>query len=177
MRWFDRLGARRAPPRLLGATLWLATAVGCSSWELMEPKTPPVAPFAAIPASVGQICALRPHWAAAAVTFVVRDNGFLVGATRGPSYFCWYAKPGIHVLSSEADDVEELRVEVIVGGRYFLHQGVKNLLGHVTSPLRWVGQDEAFGMVEKCTYKVLVGTPGPEPVPPAAPVVPGARKG
>jgi hypothetical protein len=42
---------------------------------------------------------LRPQWIAAAVTAPVHDNGRLVGATRGPTYFCYAAQPGHHVIT------------------------------------------------------------------------------
>lgn len=152
---------------------WLvlgAFLIGCSSYGFTEPKVPPVPPFGDAPAGHAQICVLRPHIKAAAVTFAVRDNGRLVGATRGASYFCYYALPGKHRVTSEADDVQEANVLVLPGARYYLHQVVHNTLGWVSSPMEWVSEGEAHKMVDKCDYRVLTEVPDGTERPPVNPV-------
>lgn len=144
-------------------------AWGCSSYGFTEPKAPPIAAFGQPPPGFAQVCVLRPHLSAAAVTFVVRDNGRLVGATRGASYFCYYAQPGRHRVTSEADDVQEANVVALAGARYFLHQRVRNTLGWVSSPMEWVGEPEAQTMIGKCDYRVLTEVPEGTELPPANP--------
>ncbi|HEX9101965.1 MAG TPA: hypothetical protein VF997_07170 [Polyangia bacterium] len=149
-----------------GAALLLG---GCYSYGLRKPDTPPVDAFAEVD-GVGEICVLRPHWSAAAVTAVVHDDGQLVGATRGPTYFCYAAEPGHHFIDSKADTVEDATVDVEPGKRYYLHQIVDNIFGVVRTRLAWVTEDEARPLIAKCGYRVLVSVRGDERLPSGAPV-------
>jgi hypothetical protein len=151
---------------------------GCYSYGLRKPDPPPIDAFGPVTA-VGQVCVLRPHWIASAVTAVVHDNGELVGATRGPTYFCYRAQPGRHVITSKADSVEQATVEVAPGKHYYLHQIVDNIGGWVRTRLAWIDDLEAQRLVPKCGYRVLVSVPGDERLPseepaPAAAVAVGA---
>ena len=145
----------------------LAFASGCYSYSLRTVSPPPLP--AAAPGE-GQICVLRPHVQAFAVTAVVHDNGVLVGATRGPSWFCWRALPGHHVILSDADAVDEATLEVAPGGRYYLHQRVRNLFGFVRTKLAWVDEVEAERMMRRARYRVLSSVPGDEQLPTGEPV-------
>ncbi len=155
--------------------LAIALLVGCGGYGFVEPKTPPIQPFAAPPSDLAQICVLRPHILAGAVTFAVRDNGKLVGATRGASYFCYFAMPGTHQITSEGDSVEGATVTIVAGSRYYVHQRVKNVMGWVTSPLEWVPESEARTMIAKCDYRVVTEVPGGEARPPVNPVAAAAK--
>ena len=68
---------------------------------------------------------------AGAVTFPVRDNGVVVGATRGPGHFCYLSDPGRHEIHIEADEVETASLDAAPGVRYYLLQEVENILGYV----------------------------------------------
>jgi hypothetical protein len=149
--------------------------IGCSSYSFVEPKTPPIEPFAAPPSDLAQVCVIRPHILAGAVTFAVRDNGRLVGATKGASYFCYFAMPGAHHITSEGDAIESSLVTMTPGVRYYVHQRVKNVLGWVTSPLEWVPESEARAMIAKCDYRVINDVPDGEVRPPVNPVAAAAR--
>ncbi len=142
---------------------------GCYSYGLQKPDTPPVDAFGAV-GPTGRICVLRPHWNASAVTAVVHDNDALVGATRGPTYFCYAAQPGRHVITSKADTVEQATLDVEAGNRYFLHQIVDNVFGVVRTRLDWVDESEAARLIGECGYRVLTRVPGNERLPTAAPV-------
>ena len=149
--------------------LTLALVGGCYSYGLQKPETPPIDAFGAV-GSNGRICVLRPHWSASAVTAVVHDNDALVGATRGPTYFCYDAQPGRHVITSKADTVEQATVDVEAGNRYFLHQNVDNIFGVVRTRLDWVDDSEAARLIGDCGYRVLVSVPGNERLPTGKPV-------
>jgi hypothetical protein len=142
---------------------------GCYSYELRKPAQPPIDAFGPV-ADGGQICVLRPHWNASAVTAIVHDNGQLVGATRGPTYFCYAAAPGHHAVESKADTTERADVDVAPGGRYYLHQIVDNIFGVVRTRLAWLREDEAALLVDKCGYRELVAVPGSERLPTGGPV-------
>jgi hypothetical protein len=142
---------------------------GCYSYGLRKPDTPPIDAFGAVQ-DVGRICVLRPHWNAAAITAVVHDNGQLVGATRGPTYFCFAAQAGYHVIQSKADSVEQATAQIEAGKRYYLHQIVDNIFGVVRTRLAWIDENEARNLIAKCGYRVLVSVPGSERLPSDAPV-------
>ena len=118
---------------------------------------------------------LRPHNLAMAVTFVVHDNDRLVGATRGPTYFCYYAEPGPHYITTDSgDEVTEARLTAEPDRRYYLHQQVDNVFGYVRGRLEWVDESTGLDMLDRCGYRVLVAVPGDEALPPTAPLVPAA---
>lgn len=154
----------------------LALLDGCYSYGLRAPDAPPLDAFAAVAAAdAGRICVLRPQWIAAAVTAPVHDNGRLVGTTRGPTYFCYAAQPGHHVIVSKADTVEQAVVDVEPGRRYYLRQIVDNIFGVVRTRLAWIDDGEARRLIGKCGYRVVVSVPGDEQLPTDAPVPALAR--
>jgi hypothetical protein len=156
---------------VIAVALGLLVGVGCSSYRLAEPRTVPIEAFGAPPQAMAQVCVFRPSNMALAVTFVVKDNGKLVGATRGPTYFCYFATPGAHTITSDSeDDVMAAQLDAKAGQRYFLEQGVDNVFGFVKSPLTWVEASEAREHLGLCDYNVLVGVPGKDALPGAAPI-------
>jgi hypothetical protein len=108
---------------------------------------------------------------------VVQDNGQLVGATRGPTYFCYRVQPGRHVITSKADSVETATIEVEIGKRYYLHQIVDNIAGWVRTRLVWIDDAEAQRLIPKCGYRVLYSVPGNERLPSSEPVPAAAAVG
>lgn len=156
---------------VLASLAALAGAAGCTSWKLADPERP-LDPLAAAPPDRARICVLRTSFMAGAVTFPVRDNGVLVGATRGPSHFCYLAAPGRHVLTIEGDAVERAEIVAEPGGRYYLKQEVDNAFGYVTCRAIWVTESVARELVEDSRYQVLVGVPGSERLPGEVPFAP-----
>lgn len=71
---------------------------------------------------------MRTSVLAAAVTFPTRDNGVLVGATRGPTHFCYLAEPGEHVVTIGADATETATITAEAGRTYVLEQEVDNTI-------------------------------------------------
>ncbi|HEY1696860.1 MAG TPA: hypothetical protein VGG39_32095 [Polyangiaceae bacterium] len=170
----------RALPALLLAPLVFASFAalsGCSPYALTEAPVPPVAAFGPAPRTdVATVCVIRPSHFAVGVTFVVHDDGQLVGATRGESWFCYWAAPGRHtIVSSTGDPVDrdgaaELTAEA--GRRYWLHQDYENLLGVILDRLQWVNEERARELLEdgSCGYKTLAGVPGSEKLPVEVPL-------
>lgn len=159
------------------------SALGCTSYQLATLESPPAHALTAPPHGLGQICVLRPHNVASLAPAVVRDNGRLVGMTRGPTYFCYYAEPGRHVIASTygddvdsklgTDQVEETQAVIAPGGRYYLHHDVSNPL---VLSVQWVAEPEARTMIEECDYAELTEVPDNEALPGPGPVVVGALK-
>jgi hypothetical protein len=78
----------------------LPLLVACTPLRLVTPDEPPVDAFSEAPYGWGKICVLRPHSLGFALMAPIRDNGQLVGATRGPSYFCYLVPPGPHRVTA-----------------------------------------------------------------------------
>lgn len=149
---------------------WVVIALcasGCSRYGLARPDAPPIPAFGWPPSGFGQVCVLRPHSVRSEVTHVVRDDGRLIGATQGPSYFCYFAAPGMHKITVDSDEPLDLHGEADVvvqpGARLFLHQSASNRLD-------WVDEHAAREMVELCGYRVVVRAPAPDQPPGMSPV-------
>jgi hypothetical protein len=144
----------------------LAFVLGCSTYTFIEPKTPPIEAFGPPSVHAATVCVLRPsHWGLN-VTFVVHDDAQLVGATRGESYFCYYAAPGPHrIVSTRSDVLDDAATATLharVGQRYWLHQRYDSFFGN---QLEWLDEERARQMIEGCDYKELVEAPGDETPP------------
>jgi len=142
-------------------------ASACTRYEIAPRDTAPPRTFDALPPNVGQICVVRPHNVALLVPAVVRDNRQLVGMTKGPSWFCWLAEPGIHkIMTRYGDDIDEslgtdeitdAAILVEAGGRYYLHHDVSKIL---TISVRWIlDTAEANAMIAECEWVDLVDAP------------------
>jgi len=150
--------------RIVGVVLVMLVA-GCINYRLERAEVPPIDARSSPPPEVGQICVLRHGWALHVWTALVRDEGRLVGATRGTAgHFCWYAEPGRHRVSSlllcDWGEVPEsaISIEVKAGGRYFLAQNAANSGKNVT--LTRIGERFASELLEDSEYEVLTALPG-----------------
>jgi hypothetical protein len=158
--------AMRIVPRLAVACLAL---VGCSSWKLSKSPETALGPESAPPPGAAKVCVIRTAVVAIAVTFPTRDNGALVGATSGPTYFCYAAEPGEHEIVVEADEVEVARLTAEPGKSYFLEQRVDFIFGYVKCRSVWVAESEAARLFRGSYPGVLVEVPGSEKLPPDRP--------
>jgi hypothetical protein len=153
-----------------GALAFLAvTAAACSSYRISEPRAEVLHPFAPIPAEFARVCVIRTSRLAQAVAFPTLDNGALVGATKGPTFFCYKAEPGEHTLRIQADEptVEKLHAE---GGRsYYLHETIPLFAFIMHCNLTWVSEAKARELVDDSTYEVITDTPASEHPPDAIP--------
>jgi hypothetical protein len=162
-------------------TLLRATAVVLAQVALAcgapEAKTPgPLASELGLtPAGVAQVCVVRPERLAGDVTMRVRDNGRLVGATRGTTYSCWLAAPGAHQITSDDDDTGPTLLRAEPGSRYWLHQEVVELGGVPHAHLDWVDEDSVKELLDACDARVRVSVPGHDEAPAALPLVPATR--
>jgi hypothetical protein len=151
--------------------LFLVLLAACSQYKLREPEKPPLDPLGAPPPTSARVCTVRTSVLAAAVTFPTRDNGILVGATRGPGHFCWLAEPGDHEITIETDHVDSATLHAEAGKAYWLKQGVSNMLGIVTCDPQWIDWTEAQKALADTPYEVLSGVPGEEKLPEQPPFV------
>ncbi|MDI3282282.1 hypothetical protein [Polyangium sp. 15x6] len=173
--------ARRALPFAF-ASLTGLLALSCTKYELALHENAPPGALAPLPPDAARICVVRPYAVAFLVPAVVRDNGRLVGMTKGPSYFCYLAEPGVHrIVSRYGDDVDaELGSDTVVdanltaapGGHYFLHHDVSSIL---TLSVGWVEAGRANEMISECDYAELVEVPSNETLPAPGEIVRAAR--
>jgi hypothetical protein len=111
-----------------------------------------------IPSIAARVCVLRPESLAETTTMEVRDNGRLVGATRGRTFVCWLALPGEHQITSADDDTGPILLRAVAGAHYWLHQEVSMIAeGH--AHLDWVDEATATEMLGACKARVRVKTP------------------
>jgi hypothetical protein len=167
----------KTPLAAAAAIAVAAPLIGCSSYSLTELKAPPAHAFGPeVRTDVAVVCVVRPSHFAVAVTFVLHDNGQLVGATRAESYFCYEAEPGEHaIVSSTGDSIDRdgtAHLSAVAGHRYWLHQDFDNFFGVVANRLQWVSEPRWRDLVEgnACEYKVLSGVPGNESLPDQLPL-------
>ncbi|MCS6914552.1 MAG: hypothetical protein RMK29_03505 [Myxococcales bacterium] len=160
-------------PCVPGALLLCLPLAGACGYRLSRVEPPPMDAFAPPPPGLALVCLLRPRLAPSKLVFVVRDNGRLVGATVGSSYFCYYAEPGPHRITSQRTGVIEETVKVLEAGqRYYLYQNVDPYPDATRSWLSWTSEQEARGMVGECTYRVLTSVPRQEQAPGRQPRAP-----
>ena len=150
---------KRARERALHGLLTGALLVGCVSGTA---HAPPVidAELGVLPSVAARICVVRPAEVATDITMEVRDNGRLVGATRGSTFVCWLAAPGRHQITSVDDDTGPTFLEARAGRHYWLHQDVTTFFGAVHAHLDWIDDGVAAEMLNACTTRVRVNVPG-----------------
>lgn len=148
-------------------------ALGCSSYKLRTPETPPLDPLVGFaPPDAARICVVRTTVIASAVTFLTRDNGQLVGATRGPGHFCWLGEPGVHEIAVSSDDGSvnaTLRAEA--SKTYYFKQELANHFGWVEPKIAWIDIPEAREGFGSTSYRVLEAVPKEEVLPDQPPFV------
>lgn len=158
-----------------------AVALAAFGFAGCSPPASPQAPHAAmadlgpVPAGAAQVCVVRPISTAAQVSMPVRDNGRLVGATRGATFFCYLVASGVHLITSTDDDTGPTFLQAVPGARYWLHQDVVELTGDVHAHLDWVDEATALEMLDACEARVRVAVPGHDDEPAAQPIVPAAK--
>src|SRR5690349_9888098 len=112
---------------LLSGGALVLLAASCASPRSAAETRASLAELGAVPTGVARVCVIRPERAFSHVTMEVRDNGRLVGATRGPTFFCWLAAPGEHQITSIDDDTGPTLLDARADARYWLHQEVSSL--------------------------------------------------
>jgi hypothetical protein len=151
----------------------LVTIAACSPYSVAT-TPPPITAFGPAASTLGTICVIRQSVFAQAVTFAIHDNGQLVGATRGDSYFCYLAQPGAHAIVSDTGDSTDhpgtTTLDVQPNQRYWLQQDHHNSFGSITSELLWIDKSRAQELVTGCEYLVIVEAPGHEALPAPVPL-------
>jgi hypothetical protein len=152
----------------------LALTCGCASYALASPNEPPIEPFGPAPRQAATVCVIRPsHWSLT-TTFIVHDDGQLVGGLKGESYFCYLAQPGPHrVMITRGDSVSDTAVSTTMhavrGHRYWLEQRYDYTFG---DQLGWIDEDHARVLIDGCVYQELVDSPAEDALPHGVPVAP-----
>ena len=145
------------------------TAAACSAYRIAEPRAEVLHPFAPIPEDFARVCIIRTSHLAQAVAFATLDNGALVGATKGPTFFCYKAEPGEHTLRIESDEPTVVKLHAEGGKSYYLHERIPFLQLVMHCDADFVSEQKARELVEDSTYEVITQTPATEHPPDAVP--------
>jgi hypothetical protein len=133
---------------------------GCAAGiQVVTTDLPPIDPLAAPPYGMAQVCVLRPHTWALLHTIPVEDNGQVVGATRGPSFFCYLAHPGAHRIVLADEKSPALDIQLAAGQRAYLHLRVRI---HRSTLHPITDEADLLRLLGKCEYSTLVDWPGHE---------------
>lgn len=165
----SRLVSPRSFPLLVSLCLG-----GCAGFRLSHVPDPPLLALTPAPAEQAKVCVIRKSDLAFAVAFPTYDNKHLVGATRGPGYFCYLAEPGQHTLAIKADKEVLVDLSAEPGHAYYLHQEVDNNFGFVTCRPQWVSREAAGDLLDGTGYQVLDKVPSNETLPARVPVAPAS---
>jgi hypothetical protein len=128
-----------------------------------------------IPSGFARVCVIRPSLVGSAITMELRDNGRLVGATRGGTYACWLAPPGEHQITSIDDDTGPTLLSARADGDYWLHQDVTKL-AHLHAHLDWVDARTAENLIERCSGRVRVNVSGYDEAAGTVAIAPAKRR-
>jgi hypothetical protein len=157
-----RLGGGRIRIRRYRWVLLGACALACGGKGLVvnEDATPPLDPEAPPSPDKSKVCVLRPTPTEGSTVHAVRDNGALVGGTRGASHFCYLAEPGEHTI--RIDPAEPINLTAKAGRLFYLHEEVTEVMGTVVSKLAWMEEAEAKSLITSTKYVVVVSAPNGE---------------
>lgn len=128
---------------------------GCGAYLL----TPGTAPTDPIPTGAAKVCIVRVGADGSTITFTVKDNGTLVGATTGGSCFCYFAAQGSHEIESRSDGYDTLEFEAKAGSEHVIIQATRAAVGIVRAKLDELSPDEGKASMKTCQYSVLTQTP------------------
>ena len=149
-----------------------SSLLACSAWSTAAPVRPVVTPGGAPPPDAARICVARTSHLAQAVAFPTWDNRVLVGATKGPTHFCWLAAPGAHELTMKADNDANASIVVEAGRDYVLEQKLEFVFGIVNVRPAWVSSERAAQLFADSDYEVLESVPADQRLPEPTTVVP-----
>ncbi len=117
----------------MGGGLLSLVLAGCSAYSVRVGAAP-ASVDSAKESGLARLCVVRKTAIGAALTTPIRDNGLVVGATEGPSWFCWHAGPGLHTLTTEVSDAPALELDVLAGEERLIEHRVN------------IGQDELIDL-------------------------------
>jgi hypothetical protein len=142
------------PPYLSFAALFCFTglATGCSGYQLGRSTTAASA-FSRPAAMSAKICVFRPHGLGTSVVAPVSDNGVIVGATEGSSYFCYLAEPGSHRIHT--GDAPPLVFDVEERHEYYIAHDLN--VGN--DALIRITRESAYQLSSWCGNKVVERAP------------------
>jgi hypothetical protein len=115
-------------PRLLclfAPVAAISTCVGCAAATGADATSPHAAAFGPTPRrDAATICVVHPATLLDFSTYTAADNGTPMGTNGGDDYFCYYAEPGNHTISSHHSGSSGAEVKLVAeaGRRYWLQQ-------------------------------------------------------
>ena len=113
----------------------------------------------------------------AGVHMDVLMDGWAAGQTVANTYMVWQVRPGVHMVTSKAENDTSIGVDTVAGHRYFIWQEVKMGVMYARSRLQLVSDAEGLKGVNECKLVQMPrpsqrsnqppAQPPPKPSPPA----------
>lgn len=135
--------------------LCAALTLACAGYAV----APASLPSTPTPNGAAKICIVRIGSDGSLLTFPIRDNGVLVGATVGGSCFCYFAAEGRHELEARSDGYDTAEIEVKAGTEHVILQATRGAVGIIRSHLEELSADEGAAVMKSCQYHVLSQVP------------------
>jgi hypothetical protein len=146
----------------------LLAATGCASVPMMSQADDQAAKaFTAPPSDRAHVYVYRNENFGGAVKLGILMDGFMAAESAAKTFVLLPVAPGRHLVTSVAENRDELPLDAVAGQNYFVWQEVKMGVWSARSKLSLV--DEATGKagVSECQRAVAASPPAP-PVAPAA---------
>lgn len=99
------------------------------------------------------VCVVRESRLAGQTVIPVRDNGKLMGETRGANFLCWGVAPGEHQIEA-GDESGPVLVQAEPHGSYYLRQEMLELVG-TRAHLDWITENAAHRLMAECDGHVV----------------------
>lgn len=113
---------------------------GCSEYRVQRAAQDPSSRLSSHQGAQATVCVFRAHGLGTSVVAPVTDNGVVVGATEGSSYFCYPAEPGRHEL--RVSDAPAVSLDVVAGKGYYLVHDLN------------VAQDSLFSITQESAHEL-----------------------
>jgi len=129
--------------RFLLAVFFALSLVGCASVNMGDPKQDAAAKTFSKPKDSAGIYVYRNESMGAAVKMDVEIDGKAIGQTGANTFLYKEVAPGKHVITSKAENTENLEIDAKSGMLYYVWQEVKMGIMSARNKLQLV--DEATG--------------------------------
>jgi hypothetical protein len=145
--------------RLFFALLFAAAMTGCATVPMGDTKEDArLKSFSARPQTAG-IYVYRNETMGAAIRMDVDVDGFALGQTAANTYLYTDVAPGRHVVTSKAENTDNVEINAVAGKLYYIWQEVKMGFGSARNKLHLV--DEAEGRKGVASTRLASSTPHP----------------
>ena len=136
---------------LMGLLLGMAVLLtGCASVPMAFDAEEQVGKSFAVKPDRANVYVYRNESFGAAIPMTVSINGRTAGQTGAKTYFMWEVEPGVHEISSIAENTSTVMLKAEAGRSYFVWQEVKMGVFMARSMLQQVDENTGRSGVLEC---------------------------